>query len=321
MNILSELFFINPNIKKFSKITEKDKLINKKVKINISSLENFNLPINGFEYVKFDSKITNIISRLSKNNFSTNVKKHNPDVQSDIDKLHKYIKQYLYKFLNEKTNSNINRMNDHFTNIVILESVFRNSKIDQKKFTVTKSKVNPSAGWIHTDWWESQTFTSILTSRLDWINILKDQVPNSKEFCDLNNYDNFKKLWDSRFIDIYNIWIPLSEDILDSPLTILDKQTLNYSDMVPLISECIINKNKYFNEIVTKLKYNKEQKWHSKIDMTLGEGVIFNSIKNPHSAFKVDNKSHPARQSIEIRCAVFNFDIEPECVYGLKTFK
>ena len=141
MNILSKLFFIKPNVKKFSKITEKDKLINKKVKINISSLENFNLPINGFEYVKFDSKITNIINRLSKNNFSTNVKKHKPDIQSDIDKLHKYIRQYLYKFLNEKTNSNINRMNDHFTNIVILESVFRNSKMDQKVLKVQVQQI------------------------------------------------------------------------------------------------------------------------------------------------------------------------------------
>ena len=175
---------------------------------------------------------------------------------------------------------------------------------------MTDSKTNAAATWFHTDWWEGQSFSSMIVSRFSWLNKLN-------KYCTINKYVNTEScedwgcFWDSKYVELVNVWIPFSETTEACPLVFSDMNNTNYSDILPYTYKVHYGKNneKYYYEVATRLKYNKNQKLYSKEDMKLGEAIVFTSNKTPHTAYYTSKNKIP-RKSIEFRCILFNFDSE-----------
>lgn len=292
-----KLNYINKDINKLEYIKDINILNNyKNVKINTKDYDKLNFRENGIEYVKINSKMTNIVKKLSNKN---DIKLQN--------ELEKNVEKFLINFLKSKSKDGIKNFPDNFTDILIVESAIRNS--DVKKFNIVDSKINAAASWFHTDWWEGQSFTSMIISRFNWLKKLNKFGP--KKYTEISNLNEWSCYWDSKYVELINVWIPFSETTEASPLIFSDLNNTEYNDIIPYTYKINFGPNKkdYYYEIATRLRYNKNQKLYTKKDMKIGEAIIFKSNKAPHTAILNDKIKIP-RKSIEFRCLVFNFDRE-----------
>ena len=128
--------------------------------------------------------------------------------------------------------------------------------------------------------------------------------------------------WDSKYVELINVWIAYSEITEASQLIFSDLNNTEYNDIIPYTNKINfgLNKKAYYYEIATRLRYNKNQKLYTKKDMKIGEAIIFKSNKAPHTAILNDKIKIP-RKSIEFRCLVFNFDREESDINLNKLYK
>jgi len=108
---------------------------------------------------------------------------------------------------------------------------------------------------------------------------------------------------------IINVWRPLKEPILDSPLALCDSRTVRSEDLVATDQVT----RKLAGEIYY-VKYNPEQRWHYLSNQKKDEVVVFKSYDSeagvsfaPHVAFE-NPHAHadaPERESVEVRALVF----------------
>ena len=148
----------------------------------------------------------------------------------------------------------------------------------------------------------------MIKSRFKWLKKLNKFGP--KKYAEISNLNECTCYWDSKYVELINVWIPFSETTEASPLIFSDLNT-EYNDIIPYTYKINFGPNKkdYYYEIATRLRYNKNQKLYTKKDMKIGEAIIFKSNKAPHTAVINDEIKIP-RKSIEFRCLVFNFDRE-----------
>ena len=305
-----ELNYVKNNIKKLEHIEgDNEDVANKlsllkKVNINVIDYNKLNLRENGVEFIKINEELLHLIKKLSKYDFSKKEKVNN-DVQKIQNELELKVNKFLFNFLKSKSTKGTKNFSDNFTDIIIVESAIRTSKI--KKFDLTDSKTNATATWLHTDWWEGQDFTSMIVSRFNWLDKLKKFAP--KKYTDIKNINDWPCFWNSKYVDLINIWIPFSETTETCPLAFCDLNNTNYNDIIPYTYKVKYGKNKehYYYEIATRLRYNKDQKIYSKQNMKIGEAIVFKANKTPHTAYYTD-KNNVQRKSIEFRCIVLNFD-------------
>jgi hypothetical protein len=314
-----KLNYMNKDINKLDHIKDVNKLNNyKNVKINTKDYDKLNLRENGVEYVKISSKMKNILKKLSKYSFLTVSSKINKSELKLQNELEKNVKIFLFNFLKSKSKNGIKNFSDNFTDILIVESTIRNSDI--KNFDIVDSKVNSTASWFHTDWWEGQSFSSMMISRFNWLKKLNKFGP--KKYTEISNLNEWSCYWDSKYVELINVWIPFSETTEASPLVFSEMNSTEYSDIIPYTYKLNFGSNKkdFYYEIATRLRYNKNQKLYTKKDMKIGEAIIFKSNKTPHTAY-YDSKCKIPRKSIEFRCLVFNFDREESDINLNKLYK
>lgn len=300
-----KLAYAKTKIKNLQYIKDENELISiKEVSIDKKNHKKLNLRENGVEYVKINKKLLSLIKEMSKHSFvSRNI---NKDVEKIKLNLEKNVKNFLFDFLKSKSKSNIKKFSNNFTDIIVLDSTIRTSDI--KKF-IYDGKTNAPATSFHTDWWEGQSFSSMIISRFNWLKKLNKF--GQKKYTSIENIDEWSCFWDSKYVELINVWIPFSQTTEACPLVFSDMNNTEYKDIIPYTYKVKYgpNNEKHYYEIATRLKYNKHQKLYSKEDMKIGEAIIFTSNKTPHTAY-VTSKNKVPRKSIEFRCAVFNFDSE-----------
>ena len=121
-----KLNYISKDINKLEYIKDINILNNyKNVKINTKDYDKLNFRENGVEYIKINSKMTNIVKKLSK------LDKNDIKLKNELEK---NLEKFLIKFLKSRSKDGIKNFSDNFTNILIVESASRNSNV--KKFNI-----------------------------------------------------------------------------------------------------------------------------------------------------------------------------------------
>ena len=304
--IKQDLNYVKKKFKKLQYVPNPiDLELIKKSNIDIKNYNKLNLRENGVKYVKIkDDKVLNSIDKLSKECMAK--KNSSKKINKLKHNLGEGVKKYLDNFLKSKSKSGIKNFSDNFTDIIILERAIRTTEVQD--FSVAKkNKVNTTASWFHTDWWEGQSFSSMIISRFAWLEELKKYGP--AKYSKIENLEEWSCFWDSKYVELVNVWIPLSETTEAAPLVFSDMNNTDYSDILPYTYKVHMDDKNFYYEIATRLRYNKNQKLYAKEDMKLGEAVIFTSNKTPHSSYRT-NKTKIPRRSIEFRCVLLNFDSE-----------
>ena len=197
-----------------------------------------------------------------------------------------------------------------YTDIILLESVYRSSEIPTNTHSMSGStKVNPPSIIAHTNKYESEAFTTWVHARYDWLlKLYNKKIVKDEKMIDWEHFDKWAEFYDSKYIQIYNVWLPISELTLAFPLIFCSKDSVDNKDIIPILHKIPVGDTNYIYDTLPGLKYNKNEKWYYYPKFKRGECVIFDPIRTPHTATKLsDSSKYPPRQSIEFRFGVFNF--------------
>lgn len=284
--------YVNDNTKPMSQIQDA-KFVKHEV-FPSDDIKSKTLLKNGFECVKFTDKMTEKVKIISKL-----VDQKGNDVYND--KIYKEFVEDVTKMLKIFLKSD--KYNKYHTDVININSRFRNS--DSKHTYFEKDVVEEGVNYVHTDWYPHQSLTTIMLTQGELLDKLKKMGIN-KKFTSFETTTEWNKFYDPIFCDIINVWIPLSDTVKASPLSFIDINSMNINDHIPLFG-VLNNNNKKYYEIASRTKYNANQKFYYKPDITVGEAYIFCSSNVAHSALENSNKDkYPERKSIEIRFLIIN---------------
>jgi len=104
-----------------------------------------------------------------------------------------------------------------------------------------------------------------------------------------------------------NIWMPLDQPLTSEPLAVMDLQSLRTSDVHPYTA-ARANGKQFPSQGVC---HHDSQQWIVKKDMSLGEGIIFDSCRTPHTAVTLPEQGDEPRHSVECRI-LFLGEHQPE---------
>ncbi len=109
--------------------------------------------------------------------------------------------------------------------------------------------------------------------------------------------DNYEKLNVSRIV---NLWMPLDQRLEAEPLALMDTQSLSDPNNQLGIYE---DRRKSTGETYRSVGIipAPEHKWYIQKQMTLGDGVIFDCCKTPHTAVSLPEQGNKSRTSAECR--------------------
>eukprot|EP01084_Bolivina_argentea_P162360 282576_1 len=128
----------------------------------------------------------------------------------------------------------------------------------------------------------------LVYDKLDWIYPQVDQ----RQWNELR----------SKFKQAVNVWIPLMK-VRSHPLVFMDIHAFNPANKVDLVQApglaikvCGVKRNQLDGEGTV------EPEWYWKSQMDIGDVVIFDTLKTPHSAGKIPWTNWIQRESVEARC-------------------
>lgn len=164
-----------------------------------------------------------------------------------------------------------------FTKAVCVDSVVRNTKGDGMFGAVHL---------VHADF-PPTNYRATLVGHNEW----KEKVEESFGPLTQSQYEslNVKK--------VVNVWMSLDDRIEAEPLALMDTSSLASHQIRPYSAGRV--DGRAFNSL--GIFPDKEQHWVTKKDMALGEAVVFDSCRTPHTAVTKPNQGDKTRTSVECR--------------------
>ena len=258
----------------------KDAIINKtikqkKVKVICYHEENdlisdFNFNNNGFKFTKFDGKLLKLAEEFS----------HRKIDNGSAELL--LIREATNFIMNWGKENNI-----EFDVVAPLGLVYRNQDESDK----SAQRPIPFA---HVDFQEK----TIKKTFQDLVKVWKPPMETVLGEMSTEKYNNLK------VVAMCNLWMSLNVLPARNTLAVLDKTSINVSQLRPYRGE---TQDPLVKVTSMSLHEDKNQRWVAHDQMTIGKGIIFNTLLTPHTAVKLPKnpeiKYDECRKSAEIRFA------------------
>lgn len=143
------------------------------------------------------------------------------------------------------------------------------------------------------------------------INLFHTDFPPGKFDETHNTFSKYwKPIFDQNGIDsseyeivrMINIWIPLDEQVVADPLTLIDHNHVVESSMVQCTSSLGENDERFHSMLLKNTGKQNGIKYFSSIG--LGQCYIFDSTTTPHSAVPIAGQPTSGRRSVELRFVI-----------------
>jgi len=236
--------------------------------------EKFNFKDNGFQFCALSDELTASVEQFGSHRFEENY-------YSEISAL---ATQFITGW-GEKNNI-------EFSAVIPLGFNYRDQDIrnpnDMKPFLIT-----------HVDFEKSSIAQTLMSVEKTW-------KPQFEAVLGEKSHQEYLSL---PITQIVNLWMPLNKRPTKNGLAMMDTSSIGSEKSLRPFTSVPANGSAPFKSL--SLRHDKKQVWIAQKSMTLGNGVIFNSFKTPHSAVELAEdlgvQYDKYRKSVEGRFAFIKY--------------